>query len=157
MRKVRIICVGKTQDKYLQEGIAIYEKRLKRYCTFEIQVVKEANYNKASKALCLAEEGARLLKLISSKNFTVLCDEQGKSFSSPGFAQQFNRWATQGYSQFDFLIGGAYGFSPEVKAVANMAISLSAMTLTHQMIRLFLAEQIYRSFTILKGEKYHHS
>lgn len=156
MRKVRILCVGKTQDSYIQEGVFIFEKRLKHYCDFQFQVVKEANYRTGTKQQCLEEEGKRLMKLINPSNFTVICDEHGKKMTSVQFAEGFTKWANQGFSQFDFVIGGAYGFSEEVKQSANLVLSFSPMTLTHQMFRLFLIEQIYRSFTIVKGEKYHH-
>lgn len=156
MRKVRIIWVGKTQDKYIKEGLAIYEKKIKRYCKFEFVTVKEASYKSGTPEQWMAEEAERLEKVLSSSNYTVMCDEKGKLFSSVEFANAIADRSNKGTSSFDFVIGGAYGFSKEMKKKADLLLSFSPMTMTHQIFRLMLSEQVYRAFTIIKGEKYHH-
>jgi 23S rRNA (pseudouridine1915-N3)-methyltransferase len=157
MRKIRVICVGKTDKGFLLEGIKQYEKRLRRYCNFQFVIVKEANYSTLTPKTCLELEGERIEKLISPENITISCDEKGKLFSSKEFAEQFIHWSNQGSSQFDFIVGGAYGVAQSVSDNSNLTFSFSPLTLTHQMFRLVLIEQIYRAFTIIKGEQYHHS
>lgn len=156
MRKVRIIWVGKTHDKYIKEGLSIYEKKIKRYCKFEFVTVKEASYKGGTPAQWMAEEAERLKKVLSPSAYTVFCDEKGKLFSSVAFANAIADRSNKGTSSFDFVIGGAYGFSPELKKSADLLLSFSPMTMTHQIFRLMISEQIYRAFTIIKGEKYHH-
>lgn len=156
MRKVRIICVGKNQEPYLKQGLAIYEKKLNRYCNFEFIHVKEASYRSGIKKNWLAEESDRLLKYYTSDNFSIVCDEKGKQLKSTEMANEFIKHSNHGFSRFDFYIGGPYGLSNQFKKQANLIFSFSTMTMTHQMFRLVLIEQIYRSFTIIKKEKYHH-
>ena len=156
MRKIRIICVGKTRDVYVDQGLAVFEKRMRRYCGFQSRIVKEADYSSGTKKQWLKVEAERLLKLTSAGNYTIVCDEKGKKFSSAEFAGEFVTWSNHGYSQFDFIIGGAYGLSDNVKQSANLIFSFSPMTMTHQIFRLILTEQIYRAFTIVNKEKYHH-
>ncbi len=148
--------MGKTQERFLIEGISEYEKRVRKYCNFKFDVVKAANYNSLSQSQCLEKEGDKLLAMISQKNKTISCDENGRFLTSQEFANQFVTWSNEGFSRFDFLIGGAYGISQSVKTTSDMQLSFSPMTFTHQMFRLVLIEQIYRAFTIIKGEKYHH-
>jgi 23S rRNA (pseudouridine1915-N3)-methyltransferase len=156
MRKIRIVCVGKLQDSFLKEGIQAYEKKMKRYCSFSWQIVKEANYGQGSKPLWLDSEFSRLSKCVSPRSFSISCDEAGDSLSSLQFADLFKKTANAGYSQIDFFIGGAHGLPDKLTHSTNRKISLSPMTFTHQMVRLILAEQIYRAFTIVNNEKYHH-
>lgn len=156
MRKIRVICVGKTQDAYLIEGIKIFEKKLKRFCSFSWVFIKEAAYKKGNKNLWLAEENDRLQKVADPGNFTIACDEKGQAHTSPKLAKLFQSIANSGHSQIDFIIGGAYGLPQEILQKANLKLSLSEMTFTHQMIRLLLIEQIYRAFTIINNIKYHH-
>ncbi len=156
MKKIRIICVGKTQESYLREGIGHYEKKLKRYCNLTWQVVKEANYGSGSKLLWLDTEQNRLARFVSSSSYSVSCDEQGETLSSLQFADLFQKIANSGHSQIDFFIGGAHGLPEKLTQSTQKKLSLSPMTLTHQMVRLFLIEQIYRAYTIINNEKYHH-
>lgn len=157
MRKIRIICVGKNRDPYLKSGIELYEKKLKRYCKLDWEIIKEANYNRESQVQWVQEESTRLIRTISPKSFTIACDEHGASFSSTKLANQFGNAANKGFSQIDFVIGGAFGLSKDLSSKANLTLSLSPLTFTHQMVRLILIEQIYRVFTILNNEKYHHN
>lgn len=156
MRKIRIVCVGKNQKSYVSDGLADFEKRMRRYCDFQTVFVKEASYRSGSQNQWAALEGKSLKKHISTDHLTIVCDEKGKSITSSELSKQFTSWANRGYSQFNFLIGGAYGLSNEIKKAADFTLSLSSMTMTHQLVRLILAEQIYRAFTIINGEKYHH-
>jgi len=154
--KIKLLQIGKTEDKYLKEGIAIYEQRLKHYAQF---VVEEIPALKNAKNLSQEEqkkkEGELIVSKLSKSDFVILMDEKGKEFNSPKFAQYLQKRMNSGLDII-FIIGGPFGFSDEIYARANDKIALSQLTLTHQMVRLFFTEQIYRGFTILKGEKYHH-
>jgi 23S rRNA (pseudouridine1915-N3)-methyltransferase len=154
---MKIIAVGKTTETYLQKGIDEYLKRLKKYSletSFEI-VQPKIKSNKLPVEEIKKIEGAALLKNIPGNAFLILLDEKGKQYSSVQFAEFLSHTITH-HKNPVFLIGGAYGFSEEIYQKANAQISLSKMTFSHQMVRLFLVEQIYRAATILKGEKYHH-
>ncbi len=157
MRKIDVLCVGKNQQDYIKKGLELFEKKLKRYCKFNIQYIKEANYHSGKNNKWLEEEGNRISKYILNGGYTIACDENGKSFNSVAFADKLMQCANQGFSHLQFIIGGPYGLSEKIKADAHLRFSLSAMTLTHQMIRLILIEQIYRAITIINNEKYHHA
>jgi 23S rRNA (pseudouridine1915-N3)-methyltransferase len=156
VRKIRIICIGKTQEKYIKNGLEIFSQKVNHYCKLEWITVKEANYASGKIQQWQEHEAEKISKLIHHRNMTIFCDETGHEVSSVKLAGMFTNWSNKGYSGFDFFIGGAFGFSKEIKKKANFLLSLSQMTLTHQMIRLFLIEQIYRTFTIIRKEKYHH-
>lgn len=149
--------MGKTSESYLQEGIDVYLKRLTRYTKYSIQEIPDLkgmkNRNHAEQNVA---EGAELLKSIVPTDFLVLLDEKGKRFTSRTFSEQLQKWMNAGPHRIVFMIGGPFGFSSEVYDRANAKLSLSDMTFSHQMIRLFFTEQIYRSFTIYKNEPYHH-
>ena len=157
MRKIRVISVGKIKEPYLQDGLKIYEKKLSFYCDFSAIHVKESSYKNSDRQKAIDSEADRIQTIVKSNQITVACDEKGKTFNSISFAKLFANWSNQGNSNIDFLIGGAYGLSDKIKSQSSLSLSLSSMTMTHQMVRLFLTEQIYRAFTILNGEKYHHS
>ncbi|NVK28354.1 MAG: 23S rRNA (pseudouridine(1915)-N(3))-methyltransferase RlmH [Flavobacteriia bacterium] len=149
--------MGKTSEKYLREGIEVYLKRLKRYVRFSISEIPDLKGMKnRSPQEQNSAEGEVLLKDISPSDFVILLDENGKRYSSRGFSEQLQKWMNAGPSRIVFLVGGPYGFSEEVYNRANGKLSLSDMTFSHQMIRLFFTEQIYRAFTIFKNEPYHH-
>jgi len=157
MLKVRLLQIGKNQEAFIEAGIDFYEKKLKHYCLFElitIPSIKNATHLQQDD-LC-KREGALILKQINTKSWLVLLDERGKNFDSPGFAAEIEKWSVAGRSQIDFLIGGAFGFSDDIYKRADFQISLSAMTFSHQIVRLIFLEQLYRAFTILKKEPYHH-
>lgn len=155
--KISFLLVGKTQIKYLQEGITDYQKRLKHYNPFEIKVIPALKKSKhLSRAEIKNKEGALILQQFSSGDFVVLLDAKGKSYTSLQFSDYLQKLLNRHIRQLYFVVGGAYGFSPEVYARANAQLSLSDMTFSHQMIRLIFIEQLYRAFTILKGESYHH-
>ena len=154
--KIRLLVVGKTKEKEIQSGIDEYLKRLTRYINFQMEVIPDV---KVSKKMSSGEvkilEGKEILKRLD-KDVLILLDEKGKEFTSVGFAKWIENQQMNSTKQLTFLIGGAYGFSEEVYQRATSKIALSKMTFTHQMIRLIFIEQLYRAFTIIKGEKYHH-
>lgn len=155
--KVQFWVIGKTSDTYLLPGINDYLKRLKRYCSFEYVELRAAKIGKnATELETKKREQAVVLDKLGDSDFLVLMDEKGKEFNSEKFAEFLSKHQMRGTKRLVFLVGGAYGFSDEVYKRANSEIALSQMTFTHQMVRLIFAEQLYRAFTIVKGEKYHH-
>ena len=155
--KVKLICVGKTDAKYLKEGIAIYTKRLQHYLSFEmIEIPDVKNVKKMSNDQQKQLEGEKILNHIKNIDKVVILDEKGKEFTSEKFADFFEKLSIQGTRNLIFIIGGPYGFSKELYERADYKIALSQMTFSHQMVRLFTVEQIYRAQSIIKGEPYHH-
>lgn len=156
--KITLLVVGKTTDKYLIEGIEKYTKRLIHYCKFQILEIPELKNTKSlSEEQQKEKEAAFIFQKIATTDHVILLDEQGKQFSSVAFSEEINKWMNQSIASVVFVIGGPYGFDQKIKTRANAEISLSKMTFSHQMVRLFFVEQIYRAFSILKGEPYHHS
>ena len=157
--KIRIVAVGKLKEKYLREGVAEYAKRLAPFASVELLETREEymaeNPSEAQRQQTLAKEGERLLRLVPERSFLIVLDVKGKLLSSEALAKELASRALQGQSDLTFLIGGAFGLSPAVRERADLRISVSPMTFTHQMVRLLLYEQIYRAFKINRGEKYH--
>ncbi len=155
--KLCLFLVGETDDAELRGAITRYVKRLEHYCTFETEVLKTPKqFKKLAQAELKVAEGKLILENLTSQDFLVLLDERGTEFGSIAFSEKLQKWLNAGHRRIVFLVGGAYGFSDEVYQRANFKLGLSKMTLTHQMVRLFFTEQLYRAFTILKNEKYHH-
>lgn len=155
--RIQLIVVGKTNEKFLINGEAEYAKRLKRYVNFEkIEIPDLKNAKKLTEEQIKLEEGKLILNKIAPNGWVVLLDDKGKAHSSLQFSKWIQEKMNRGYKHITFIVGGAYGFSEEVYGVANEQLSLSKMTFSHQMIRLFFTEQIYRAFTILNNEPYHH-
>ncbi|MRH99910.1 23S rRNA (pseudouridine(1915)-N(3))-methyltransferase RlmH [Kriegella sp. EG-1] len=154
---IKLLAVGKTDHKELQTLISIYESRLQHYIKFELQIIQDIKNSKnLSENQQKDKEGELILKKLSPSDVLVLLDENGKQFSSLVFSDYLQKKMNSGIKQLVFAIGGPYGFSEEVYTKAQGKISLSKMTFSHQMIRLFMVEQLYRAFTILKNEPYHH-
>lgn len=155
--KITFLVIGKTTEAYLKEGIGIYEKRLKNYVATEIKILPELKKT-AGLTFDLQKnfEGKIILDALSPSDFVVLLDEQGKEFNSAEFSFFLQKQMLQSIKSMIFVVGGPYGFSKEVYNRANALISLSRMTFSHQMVRLIFLEQLYRAFTILKNEPYHH-
>ncbi|HEX8545712.1 MAG TPA: 23S rRNA (pseudouridine(1915)-N(3))-methyltransferase RlmH [Cytophagaceae bacterium] len=154
--KIRIICIGKTDEDYVLEGIRKYLKRLKHYISLDyIELPDLKNKGKIEVDRLKEEEGRILLSKISDKDHLVLLDEIGKEFTSLQFSA-FLQKKMIAANDVVFVIGGAFGFDQSVYDRQNEKIALSKMTFSHQMVRLFFVEQLYRGFSILKGEKYHH-
>lgn len=154
--KVQFWAIGKTNASYLSEGEAIYEKRLKHYLPFSYEVLPDIKQaGKLSIEQRKEKEGLLVLDRLQTQDGLFLLDERGKHLSSVDFSHWLADERQKPYKKIIFLVGGAYGFSPAVYARANGQISLSKMTFSHQMIRLFFLEQLYRAMTIQKGEPYH--
>jgi len=155
--QIKLIAIGKTDDKQLLQLIEQYQKRLKHYIKFDLDIIPDIkNVKNLSEKQQKEKEGELILKKISSTDVMVLLDENGKQFSSVEYANYLQKKMNSGIKQLVFIIGGPYGFSDNVYQKSQGKISLSKMTFSHQMIRLFIVEQIYRGFTILKNEPYHH-
>ena len=157
--QIRIIAVGKIKEKYLQEGIAEYEKRLRPYAKVQIvEITEEKRPQSASPAIESAakeKEGERILDAIPEGSFVIALDLKGQIWSSEELAASFREWELTGQNQLVFVIGGDLGLSPAVLVRGNLRLSLSKMTFTHPLARLLLVEQVYRAFRILSGEPYH--
>ncbi|MDP4189732.1 MAG: 23S rRNA (pseudouridine(1915)-N(3))-methyltransferase RlmH [Bacteroidota bacterium] len=155
--KITLLLIGKTNDDYLKKGIGIYQDRLKNYITFELKTIPELKKTKSLSELQQKEqEGLLILELLKPQDTVLLLDEHGEEYSSVNFSTFLQKKMLSGIKNLIFVIGGPYGFSDKVYQRANGKISLSKMTFSHQMIRLIFIEQLYRAFTILKGEPYHH-
>lgn len=155
--KITLLVVGKTEDKYLIEGIDKYLGRLKHYINFNMLIIPDIkNTKNLTEAQQKAKEAELILKQINNPDLMILMDERGKKYTSVQFSEYLNKHMIGSVQQLIFVIGGPYGFDQTVYDRANGKISLSDMTFSHQMVRLFLAEQLYRAFSILKGEPYHH-
>ena len=155
--RIKVLAIGKTDNRELQILIDKYEGRLKHYVRFELEVIPDLrNTKNLSQKQQKEKEGELILKRISSSDQIVLLDEKGKEFRSVDFSGWIQKKMNAGVKQLVLVIGGPYGFSDSVYQRANGKLSLSKMTMSHQMIRLFLLEQVYRAFTILRNEPYHH-
>lgn len=155
--KLLLLQVDKTQDSYLAEGIEIYHKRLRNYVQYEIQTINvPKNVRQRSPQEQKTEEARLILQAIFTDDFVVLLDERGKEMSSKDFSKFIVQKQNASLKRLVFLIGGPYGFDERLYKRANFSLSFSIMTFSHQMIRLFFNEQLYRAYTIIKGEKYHH-
>ena len=153
---IKLIFVGKTEEKYLQEGIEIYEIRLKNYINFETIVIHSLKDTKnLSPQIVKEKEGELILKQVSKYDKIILFDEKGLEFTSMDYSVFLQKHMNAGVKNLCFVVGGAFGFSDEVYKKADQKVALSKMTFSHQMIRLLIVEQIYRAFTILKNEPYH--
>ena len=154
---IKLIVVGKTNAKYLLEGEKEYENRLKHYTKFEEIILPDVkNAGKLSENELKKKEGQLIFGKLQNSDHVILLDDKGKSFSSAEFANFIQQKMNSSLKSLVFVIGGAFGFSDEVFQRANFKLSLSKMTFSHQMVRLIFKEQLYRGFSILKGEKYHH-
>jgi 23S rRNA (pseudouridine1915-N3)-methyltransferase len=155
--KIRLICIQKNADNRIESLIEDYQKRLTHYISFQIDYLElPKKFKKLNKQELLKAEGELILANTSKTATLVLLDDKGKSYDSVSFSKNLQSKLNASTQELVFCIGGAYGFSEEVHKRSNEKLSLSKMTLTHQMVRLFFVEQLYRAFTILKGEKYHH-
>ena len=155
--KIKLLFIGKTDNKNLQALIEDYTKRLGFYVSFDFEIIPDIKNSKnLSETQQKQAEGNEILKRIIKSDTLVLLDEKGKTFSSVQFSQFLQKKMNSGLKTLVFVIGGPYGFSDEIYKRANGKVSLSSMTFSHQMVRLFFIEQLYRGFTILRNEPYHH-
>ncbi|MBQ0787856.1 MAG: 23S rRNA (pseudouridine(1915)-N(3))-methyltransferase RlmH [Oceanihabitans sp.] len=154
---IKLLAIGKTDNKQLQSLIDDYTKRLGFYIKFELEVIPDLKKVKnLSEEQQKQKEGELILAKLNATDVLILLDENGKQLDSVGFSNYLQKHMNSGIKQLVFVIGGPYGFSPDVYSKAQGKLSLSKMTFSHQMVRLFVIEQLYRGFTILKNEPYHH-
>ena len=154
---IKLLLVGKTDDGSLQGLIENYVKRLEHYNKFDLEIIPDIkNTKNLNPEQQKTKEGKLILERISPSDYLVLLDENGKQFSSEAFSEFIQKRLNSGMKQLIFVVGGPYGFSQEVYARVQSKLSLSKMTFSHQMVRLFFVEHLYRAFTILKNEPYHH-
>ncbi|MFT7072096.1 23S rRNA (pseudouridine(1915)-N(3))-methyltransferase RlmH [Patiriisocius sp. Uisw_017] len=154
---ILVLAIGKTDDKHIAALSETYENRLKHYINYSFEIIPDIKKVKnLSEAQQKSAEGIQILNKIQNSDTLILLDEKGKSNTSEGFAKFLQKKMNSGLKTLVFVIGGPYGFSKEIYQRANGKIALSEMTFSHQMIRPFLTEQVYRAFTILKNEPYHH-
>ncbi|WP_421824778.1 23S rRNA (pseudouridine(1915)-N(3))-methyltransferase RlmH [Flagellimonas oceanensis] len=155
--QITLIAIGKTDKSELEELISVYEKRLKYYIKFQLEIIPDIkNRKNLSEAQQKEKEGELILAQLQPTDTLILLDEKGKQYTSVDFAQFLQKKMNSGIKNLVFVIGGPYGFSDAVYTKSSGKISLSKMTFSHQMVRLFVVEQIYRGFTILRNEPYHH-
>ena len=155
--KITFVTVGKTEDAYIKEGIEKYLKRLKHYTKLEMAEIPELKNTKAlTEEQQKVKEAELILKKVTPQDHLILLDENGTEFTSLQFANYINKRSVTSSANLIFVVGGPYGFDQSVYDRANDKISLSRMTFSHQMVRLFFTEQLYRAFSIIKGEPYHH-
>jgi 23S rRNA (pseudouridine1915-N3)-methyltransferase len=155
--KIAILQIGKTGEKFISDGVNEYSGRIRKYAGFEIITIPDIrNTRNMPVAEQKFKEGEKLIRLMNSDDYVVLLDEKGKEFSTIEFARQLEKIFMLAKKRVVFVIGGPYGFSPEVYNMADFRLSLSRMTFSHQLVRLLFTEQLYRVFTVIKGEPYHH-
>ncbi|EFN98083.1 conserved hypothetical protein [Streptococcus mitis SK564] len=157
--KIKVVTVGKLKEKYLKDGISEYSKRISRFAKLEmIELADEKTPDRASESenqKILEIEGQRILSKVGDRDFVIVLAIEGKTFSSEEFSKQLEEASIKGFSTLTFIIGGSLGLSSAVKNRANLSVSFGRLTLPHQLMRLVLAEQIYRAFTIQQGSPYH--
>jgi 23S rRNA (pseudouridine1915-N3)-methyltransferase len=154
--RLTLVSVGKLSEPFLQEGCEFFVERVRRYAALDLIVVPEEKISsRGKKKYILQQEGERIRGKIRPEVFTVAADERGKVLSSEAFAHTLDTWSSSGLKEVVFIVGGPYGLDDSLKQKADFRLSLSSMTLTHGLAKMLLLEQIYRAFTILKGEPYH--
>ncbi len=155
--KICLLVIGKTDEAYLQKGIDLFMKRIPHYISFEMKLIPDVKNSKnMSETQQKEKEGELILQQLTTSDEVFLLDEQGIEVTSIEFARLLEKKMISGIKRLVFVIGGPYGFSPQMYSRANGKLSLSRMTFSHQMVRLIFVEQLYRAMTILKGEPYHH-
>lgn len=154
--KIEFWCIGKTNEPYLTEGIEKYLKRMGKYIPFEFKIIPDVKISgKVETTKLMQQEAQQVLKSVNNDDYLILLDEKGKEFTSVGFSNKINQLIQLSNKRIIFLVGGAWGIHETLKTRADMMLSLSKMTFSHQMIRLFFIEQLYRAFSILNNEPYH--
>jgi len=154
--RLTLVSVGKLSEPFIQEGCEFFAERIRRYAALNLIVVPEEKIPSRGKREYIREqEGRRIRAKIRPEVFTVLVDERGNSLSSEAFARSLETWSSSGLKEVAFILGGPYGLDDSLKEKADFRLSLGSMTLTHGLAKMLLLEQIYRAFTILRGEPYH--
>jgi len=152
---IKLIVIGETNNKNLKVLIDQYINKLNHYIKFDLIVIKDQK-KKLPESIQIKKEGEKILSILKKNELIILLDENGDHKSSVGFSKFIQKKLNSGIKTLTFIVGGPYGFSNEIKAISNHQLSLSKMTFSHEMIRLFFTEQLYRAFSILKNEPYHH-
>jgi len=155
MRSIRLIWVGKTQEPYLRSGINAYMKKLSHYIKIDSDQIKPAQYSSGTVNKWRLQETENMIKKMDASELNIFLDQSGEQKTSKDLALCFEKQISYGITRANFFIGGAYGIDKSILPSGVQFLSLSEMTFTHQMVRLFLLEQIYRAFTIIRGEPYH--
>ena len=155
--KIQVLCIGPTKSKDIVELNQEYLKRLNHYCDFEFKILPDPKLkDKTNKDQRKNTEAKQFFNHINKGDLIILLDEKGKEYSSKAFANQIEKWQNRSPKKIIFIIGGPFGFDKEIYDRADAQLALSQMTFTHDMIRLFFTEQLYRAFTIIRNESYHH-
>lgn len=155
--KLRILCVGRLSESYLRDGCTLFQERLRHYLPLAVEEIKEHKPgSQGDLPRAVAAEGEQLLARIPSGAFVIALDERGRGLSSEGLADLLQKHMVAGTTDWVMVIGGAHGLGEKVRQRADLVLSLSAMTLPHQLVRLLLLEQLYRGCTIIRNEPYHH-
>ena len=152
---IKLVVIGETNNKNLKVLTDQYIDKLKHYIKFDLIIIKDQK-KKLPENIQIKKEGENILSILKKNEFIILLDENGEHKSSVAFSKFIQKKLNSGIKTITFIIGGPYGFSSEIKSISNYQLSLSKMTFSHEMIRLFFTEQLYRAFSILKNEPYHH-
>ena len=152
---IKLVVIGETNNKNLKALTDQYINKLKHYITFDLIIIKDQK-KKLPESIQIKKEGEKILSILKKNEFIILLDENGEHKSSVGFSKFIQKKLNSGMKNITFIVGGPYGFSSEIKSISNYQLSLTKMTFSHEMIRLFFTEQLYRAFSILKNEPYHH-
>ena len=152
---IKLVVIGETNNKNLKVLTDQYIDKLKHYIKFDLIIIKDQK-KKLPENIQIKKEGEKILSILKKNEFIILLDENGEHKSSVAFSKFIQKKLNSGIKTITFIIGGPYGFSSEIKSISNYQLSLSKMTFSHEMIRLFFTEQLYRAFSILKNEPYHH-
>ena len=152
---IKLIVIGETNSKDLKQLINLYTAKLKFYINFELIILKDQK-SKLQKNIQIKKEGEKIISVLKKNDFIVILDETGQHKSSLEFSEFIQKKLNSGMKTLTFIIGGPYGFSEKIKSLSNQQLSLSKMTFSHEMVRLFFTEQLYRAFSILNNEPYHH-
>jgi 23S rRNA (pseudouridine1915-N3)-methyltransferase len=154
--QITLLCIGKTDQSYLKEGIALYQKRLQHYTPFEwLEIPVQKKWGSLPALLQKQKEAEVIIPYMNKYDYSILLDERGKSLGSTDFAAFIQQHLNRSAKSMLFIVGGPWGFSQQIYDLAQGTLSLSPMTFSHQMVRLFFVEQLYRAMTILRGESYH--
>jgi 23S rRNA (pseudouridine1915-N3)-methyltransferase len=155
--KIALLQIGKTNEKFISDGVDEYSGRIRKYTGFEIITIPDLkNTRNMPVAELKLKESEKICRLLNSEDYVILLDEKGKEFSTIEFSEQFGRIFMLAKKRVVFVIGGPFGFSGEAYKRADFSLSLSRMTFSHQLVRLLFAEQLYRILTVIKGDPYHH-
>ncbi len=152
---IKLVVIGETNNKNLKVLIDQYTNKLNHYIKFDLIIIRDQK-KKLPESIQIKKEGQQILSILKKNEFIILLDENGEHKSSVEFSKFIQKKLNSGMKTLTFIIGGPYGFSSEIKSMSNYQLSLSKMTFSHEMIRMFFTEQLYRAFSILKNEPYHH-